>query len=233
MTDLKKEYRKIFITADYHCGHSNILRICNRPFANIYEHDMALVRNSNALVSNEDLLINLGDVGYKCSAKYISETLKKFTCKRMMVFLGNHDKSFIQACKDGMFDDMFASGKLEVVGGKAAIDDPSLSTSKMVEIGGQFVWLSHYSYRTWPRAFRGAIMLHGHSHGNLPELPKTKCFDVGVDVWKYFPVSFDSIIKKAKEVDTNGGLSQERPNGFEDGTELYKAKICEFNDTFA
>ncbi len=37
----------IFFTSDVHFGHSNIVRMCDRPFATIEEMDEQLIRNVN------------------------------------------------------------------------------------------------------------------------------------------------------------------------------------------
>ena len=40
----------IWFTADEHYGHENIIRHCNRPFADAAEMERELVRRHNALV---------------------------------------------------------------------------------------------------------------------------------------------------------------------------------------
>jgi calcineurin-like phosphoesterase family protein len=51
--------------------------------------------------------------------------------------------------------------------------------------------LCHYPFRTWRDSGRGAIDLHGHSHGRLS--PITRQYDVGVDAWNYRPVTLETI----------------------------------------
>lgn len=50
------------------------------------------------------------------------------------------------------------------------------------------MYLSHWPLASWqPNTW----MLHGHSHGKLPKIPKR--VDVGVDVWGFRPVSIEEI----------------------------------------
>lgn len=50
------------------------------------------------------------------------------------------------------------------------------------------VWGCHYPLASWP----SGIMLHGHCHGNMPEIPNR--FDVGVDCHPdYEPFNLDEI----------------------------------------
>ena len=52
--------------------------------------------------------------------------------------------------------------------------------------------LCHYPFRSWHRMHRGAINLHGHSHGRLK--PVARQIDVGVDVWNFRPVPLDELL---------------------------------------
>jgi calcineurin-like phosphoesterase family protein len=50
-----------WFTADFHLGHQNIIRYCNRPFHSTGEMDEAILANLNSLVRQDDVLYFLGD----------------------------------------------------------------------------------------------------------------------------------------------------------------------------
>src|SRR5258706_15269140 len=50
-----------WFTADFHFGHANIVRYCNRPFATVDEMDQAILERLNASVKINDMLYFLGD----------------------------------------------------------------------------------------------------------------------------------------------------------------------------
>jgi hypothetical protein len=50
-----------WFTADFHLGHRNILRYCNRPFQSTGEMDEAILGNLNSRVGQSDVLYFLGD----------------------------------------------------------------------------------------------------------------------------------------------------------------------------
>ena len=58
------------------------------------------------------------------------------------------------------------------------------------------VVLCHYPFRSWNRMHKGAVNLHGHSHGRMKPLPRQ--FDVGVDVRDYRPVRLAELLSTAR-----------------------------------
>ncbi|MFA7219751.1 MAG: hypothetical protein WC119_04535 [Synergistaceae bacterium] len=187
-----------------------------------------IIRN-NSVVSDNDDVWDLGDVAFRCRPEEVADSLKRLNGRRHII-LGNHDKALRQAYIKGLLKDLIKSGKLEIIGGETAIYDSSLAVSKMLKIDGQNIFMSHYACRTWPSAFRGTIHLFGHSHSNLPECEKSRSFDVGVDAWNFYPVSFRMVMAKIKDIDEGNSLKHKKPNDqFEDGTKLFHKDIKEFN----
>ena len=54
---------KFFVISDTHFNHENIIRYCNRPFKNATEMNEIIIKNWNEIVTNNDIVIHLGDVG--------------------------------------------------------------------------------------------------------------------------------------------------------------------------
>jgi hypothetical protein len=52
----------VWFTSDFHFGHRNILRYCNRPFDSIEDMDATLLANLNSKVGENDILYFLGDL---------------------------------------------------------------------------------------------------------------------------------------------------------------------------
>jgi len=50
-----------FFTADEHYYHKNIIKYCNRPFANVENMNRALIGRHNEVVSNTDTVVHAGD----------------------------------------------------------------------------------------------------------------------------------------------------------------------------
>jgi calcineurin-like phosphoesterase family protein len=165
----------IFFTSDTHFSHANIIKYCNRPFADKHEMNEQLIANWNSTVKHDDLVYHLGDVAF-CKLDQAKEILQRLN-GRLILVLGNHDR---QLKADALATKL--DGRLEAVHSQRTI----------IDIDGQQVKLSHYpeSDTTWFST--GGWMLHGHCHGTAPK-HQHKMLDVGVDVFGFKPVAFEKI----------------------------------------
>ena len=72
-------------------------------------------------------------------------------------------------------------------------------------VDGRPLVLCHYAFRTWNDMGRGALNLHGHSHGKLTPIPKQ--YDVGVDAQDFRPVTLPQILVSRRRGARSGGRS--------------------------
>lgn len=89
---------KIFGISDTHFGHEAIIKYCNRPFSNVEEMDRAMIKRWNETVSNNDIVIHLGDFAL-CSKERIKEITKQLNGKKILI-MGNHDNYNEQFYRD-------------------------------------------------------------------------------------------------------------------------------------
>jgi calcineurin-like phosphoesterase family protein len=81
----------IWFTADFHFGHSNIIRYCNRPFQSVEEMDRTILDSLYDSAKANDILYFLGDFCIGSKAKAL-EYRKQIRCKKIFAVPGNHDK---------------------------------------------------------------------------------------------------------------------------------------------
>src|ERR1039458_3340961 len=81
-----------WFTSDFHLGHFNIIRYCNRPFADTREMDEVIVDRLNGLVKPNDTLYFLGDF---CLGKHdsVAAYRNRLACQTIHFIDGNHDKT--------------------------------------------------------------------------------------------------------------------------------------------
>ena len=183
------QYHKVWVTADTHFGHNNILSYENRvdklKVSTVEEHDEELIRRWNSVVGKQDLVIILGDFSFK-KAEETNELLKRLNGDKVLV-RGNHD-IFLD---DKKFDKSLF---------KAVYD------YKETKYKGQEIALMHYpilDFKHQSRETKPAVLLFGHIHTFRIEIPKHS-FNVGVDVNDYYPV--DIITAIAKALNNTGGV---------------------------
>lgn len=212
----------IWFTGDTHFHHKNIVRGVSgwenaggqktRDFKTLEEHDETIIRNINNVVKENDILYHLGDWSFG-GIEQIWNFRKRLRCRNIHLILGNHDHhiendKMLPNCVRNIYgieDTVQGSTYLSHVNASELFSSVNHLLTK--KIGGQSMTLCHYAFRTWDKAHHGTWMLHGHSHGTLPDYNAIvqgshgykgqmlfKTMDVGIDTHPEFrPYHFDEI----------------------------------------
>lgn len=157
----------IFFTSDTHFGDRRTLNIDRRPFATLQEHDEALIAFWNDTIGPGDEVWHLGDFARRND---VDGLLSRLHGQKHLV-VGNNDGPGTVAAKGWSSVQPYAELTVE----------------------GRLLVLCHYPFRTWNQMSKGALNLHGHSHGKLK--PLTRQVDVGVDGWRYRPVPLAQVLQ--------------------------------------
>jgi calcineurin-like phosphoesterase family protein len=181
----------LWITADTHFGHENIIKYCNRPFKSVEQMDKVLIHNWNERVKPLDHIIINGDFMFHNSSGgkkgegvgerpdyYINQLngIKTF-------IRGNHEKS----------------------------NFPSVRIKGLeISLSNKTIWVTHSQQNL---RLEYDINLVGHSHIAFKIKKMNNGYNdvyiinIGVDQWKFYPVrvidilSFlDRIINKKEEL---------------------------------
>ena len=162
-----------FFTGDTHFGDMRVLRFDHRPFATLAEHDAALIARWNAAVAPGDTVWHLGDFALGPTPDRAAAILDALRGEKHLV-AGNNDDA----------------ATLSLPGWASVVRYAEF----LVE--GRRVVLCHYAFRTWNGMGRGALNLHGHSHGKLTPMPRQ--YDVGVDAQDFRPVALPEVLLSRK-----------------------------------
>lgn len=166
------EQRKLYIS-DLHLFHKNVTKagrdFDKRPYMDLEEMHSDILLKWNQAVTNADHVFILGDFVWKFTADNRDEVMKmlKEMNGNLHLIIGNHDK-----IKDSNFKKRFE----EIVYYKR-VDD-------VLDGENRTVIMSHYYMPLYEQHYRGAILLHGHSHNSsesdmereITELVKSKGF---------------------------------------------------------
>ena len=170
---------EIFLMADSHFGHANIIRYCSRPFlfSDPGEMDRVLVQNWNSVVSPDNRVYFLGDLRYGRDAPPAGYYLGQLN-GRITLIAGNHDEAI-----------------------------PEAVPSATLEHDGLRFLLVHDPAEA-PPGFDGWI-IHGHHHNNnLRDYPfisfSGKRINVSAEVIGYVPVSLNEICERIRSGQETG-----------------------------
>ena len=93
---------KIFLIGDCHFGHRNIIKYCNRPFADVEDMTEKLIKNWNSAVGANDIVYVVGDFAL-CSKQKIIEIGQRLNGRKRLI-LGNHDQASINTYREAGFE---------------------------------------------------------------------------------------------------------------------------------
>lgn len=165
---------KVFVTADLHLGHANIINYCNRPFKSVDEMNETLIRNWNETVGEDDRVFVLGDFGLGSRAKII-EWGRQLNGRNVLIY-GNHDHHKPKTYYEAGFE--------HVSRWPLVIQNEYLLTHAPFEISQIDKSLDF-------------INIHGHVHERIDLAPTVSSTSacVCVERWDYRPVELEQLRK--------------------------------------
>lgn len=191
-----------YITSDIHFGHVNIVKYTGRPYADVDEMNEAFVSNFNSVLTDEDLLIIVGDA----AMGHRADTLRLFSdiAGTKLLVTGNHD--YVHP----MHSDKMVEKWMPVY--EEHFDAIVTNSTLFMGEAGLFV-INHFPYAgdhaenrydaaeidLWRPEDEGDWLLHGHVHSQ-EALWGPRQIHVGIDadytaygVERYHPIPVEVI----------------------------------------
>jgi len=183
--------------ADPHLDHEAIIGYCGRPFKTMKEMNNTLIANYRQRVQPEDTVYIVGDVSLRGPENigFYRRMFQKTLPGKKHLILGNHDGLKPFAYVDAGIISVHTSLVITDWDGNEYVlnhDDAPSCIDRLPE-------------NPWnkeaPKPFYSRIWLCGHVH----DLYKTcqNVINVGVDVWNYKPVDFNTIYELREEIYRN------------------------------
>jgi len=171
----------IYLIADLHLGHANIVRYCSRPFlhADAAEMDRVLIQNWNFTIAPADPAWYLGDLRYGRNAPSASQYREQLN-GTITFIAGNHDVKTLGTVP-----------------------------SKTLEYG-DYLFLLIHDPADVPGTFDGWV-IHGHHHNNdLRHYPfvnfEKRRINVSAEVLGYIPVGIQELVQIIRGRGRRGNL---------------------------
>ena len=174
----------IWVTADQHHLHANILEYCNRKFNSINHMDQVFIDTWNKYVQSRDKVFCLGDF-----------TLSRYEDAIKIIRQLNGFITFIPGSHDNWIREFYTDSKF-------MIENPIYEYKNK----GVLTVMCHYPMVSWRASYHGSYHVFGHTHGKYQ--PTNRSMDVGVDeafrlTGEYRPFSLDEIIDILSKRDLN------------------------------
>lgn len=161
----------IWFTSDWHLGHKNVIKYCNRPFKDVQEMDRTLINNYRSLVKEDDVCYFLGDFSF---SKDPQSQMRQLPGHKIFLW-GNHDKRT-------PFNDFPTEVMLDSYGMFIHMTHfPIASELASEKMGHEF-----------------DLRLVGHVHEKW--LYKDGMINVGVDKWDFKPVGIVHLKKNLARI---------------------------------
>jgi len=171
-----------WFTSDYHLGHANIIKYCNRPFKNLEHMNTEIIRRHNERIKPEDTVFFLGDFCFKNTPNSVKRgegdivktiEYEKRLNGKLIFIKGNHDRN--NSCK-------------------------TIIESLVIRFSNKWIKLIHnpdsqYIDTKYDLIFAG----HVHNHWKFKRIKMGYSFidiiNVGVDVNNFYPQTFEELYK--------------------------------------
>jgi len=165
-----------WFSADYHLGHKNIIKYCQRPFTSLEHMNNEIIKRHNARVKPEDMVYFCGDFCFRNSKggktgegeQHRAEYYLKQLNGMFIPIRGNHDRN----------------NSLKTNIDKVIIE---YSRHKICLVHRPVDAVGNYKFN-----FVG----HVHNAWRFKKISNNRyLINVGVDVWNFYPVRFEEIMK--------------------------------------
>lgn len=167
--DARNSNVQTWFFSDTHFDHSNIIRYCARPFADVREMNEILVNNWNAIVKKQDKMYFLGDLATSGRGSKPKDYWLNKLSGEIVHIVGNHDK-----------------------------DKENTKFSETVDYKGHRFLLIH-DPNDKPKEWKDWVIHGHTHNNNLGKYPlinwEQKTINVAVELIKYRPINFDKIIE--------------------------------------
>lgn len=171
---------KYWFTADLHLGHFNIIKYTGRPFKSLEEMNETLIRNWNARVKPGDTVFNVGDFCFKNTrggkkgegVPIPAKEYEKQLNGKIIHIKGNHDRNNSNKTIIERLGIYYGGKRINLV-----------HNPEHCDINYEINFIGHVHEKWEFKRIR-----KGYSF--------TDCINVGVDVNKFMPITFEELMKK-------------------------------------
>ena len=159
----------IYFTADEHYGQDFVRTYSNRPFGNLEEMDNEMIKRHNYIVKNDDLVFHVGDFMDVNESKNPQDYYIKQLNGSHVFLKGDHPEHQNIVIKKIIID----------------VADHEICLTHIAD---------HIDF-----AYKLCFVGNDHEKWKVWKYRDYTLVNVGVDVWDFYPTTYDKIIERIKE----------------------------------
>ena len=179
------------LASDFHFGHLNIIKFCDRGFKDVDEMNSEMVSRYNAAVGPNDFVLWVGDCTMGMRHRVFKETIMDVLHGRKGLVIGNHDPK-PRKCLDWGFEFVVDQLWMDLEGVPALVCHyPPKGAKDTHRDNDQRYWDRR------PDLQQGVVHVHGHTHESSSTFRGERRLHVGVDAWDYAPAPIGDIVTLA------------------------------------
>ena len=168
----------VYFIADTHFGHEGIIKLSNRPFADLDEMTAIMVQSWNMRVTAKDDIYIVGDFCFRGGHDRAIQMAKRLNGRKHLI-VGNHDITYLE----------FPNYREQFV---------EIADMLQISIDGERIILCHYPIAEWHGYHRGSWHIYGHIHNRKDEAfaymrTQERALNAGADITQYMPVTFSEL----------------------------------------
>ena len=172
-----------FLIANCQFGRSGVIRTNNRPFGNIQDMNEELVERWNAVVTDSDTGIHLGNFAWDPTTA--EEMFEKLNYKQLLILPAEYDQAAFEIQSTGSLPP-----NVKII--NRIFDNPGMNAT-----------FSYWPLLEWPLKTNGHYLFYGYYGKKYKPDHKKKMINMACEFWNYTPQNIHSLIRLFEDEDFN------------------------------
>jgi|TARA_B110000503_G_C7057843_1_gene375268 calcineurin-like phosphoesterase family protein len=172
-----------FLIANSQFGRAGIIRKNSRPFGSVQDMNEELVQRWNAVVSENDIVIHLGNFAWDPTTA--EEMFNELNFKQLLLVPAEHDQPVFEMMESQMLPE-----NVKII--NRIFEQPNHNST-----------FSYWPMLEWPMKDKGHYLFYGYYGKKYKPDHKKKMINMATEFWNYTPQDLNSLMRLFEDKDFN------------------------------
>lgn len=164
-----------FLIGNCQFGRSAVIKQNKRPFENVIDMNEEMIQRWNAVVTDEDTVIHLGNFAWDPTTA--EEAMGRLSGKTIYLLPGENDQAILDILTQG------------------ALPSHVKVINRIFENSQLKATFSYWPLMEWPQKNKGNYLYYGYYSPKYKSDHKKKMINMACEFWNYTPARIDNLIK--------------------------------------